>query len=176
MTTEIWDVYDADRHLTGETMLRGSAFAPGAYHLVIHVIVFNPKGEMLIQQRQPFKHGWSNMWDLSCGGSAVAGDTSQTAAARELFEEIGLRHDFTGQRPHMTHYFDEGFDDNYIIHAEPELESLTLQYEEVQAVQWAGLEEILQMIDEGTFIPYFKSYIALLFEMWNSENGDTRER
>ena len=35
-------------------------------------------------------------------------------------------------------------------------DSLHLQYEEVQAVRWATLEEILRMIDDGRFIPYEK--------------------
>ena len=87
---ELWDVYDKDRVKTGETMERGSAFADGAYHLVVHVCIFNSKGEMLIQQRQPFKEGWPNLWDLTVGGSAVAGESSGEAAKRELFEEIGI--------------------------------------------------------------------------------------
>ncbi|WP_143522351.1 NUDIX domain-containing protein, partial [Pseudomonas sp. 2822-17] len=80
---EIWDVYDRDRNLTGKTMKRGAPFEEGAHHLVVHVCIFNKEGQMLIQQRQPFKEGWPNMWDLTVGGSAVAGDTSQEAAERE---------------------------------------------------------------------------------------------
>ena len=44
---------------------------------------------MLIQHRQPFKEDWSNMWDLIVDRSAVAGDTSKTAAEREFLEELG---------------------------------------------------------------------------------------
>lgn len=29
------------------------------------------------------------MWDLTVGGSAISGDTSQMAAEREVYEEIG---------------------------------------------------------------------------------------
>ena len=39
------------------------------------------------------------------------------------------------------------------------------KYEEVQAVRWAEKEEILAMIDAGTFIPYHKPLIELLFAM-----------
>lgn len=78
---------------TNRTWVRGETFQPGDLHLVIHVWIFNSNGDMLIQQRQPFKEGWPNMWDLSVGGSAIAGDTSQIAAQRELYEEIGLQLD-----------------------------------------------------------------------------------
>ena len=63
---------------------------------------------MLIQQRQPFKEGWSNMWDITVGGSAVAGDTSRTAAERETREEIGLDIDLTDVRPSLTLYWEHG--------------------------------------------------------------------
>ena len=53
--------------------------------------------------------------------------------------------------------------------------SLQLQYEEVQAVRWASREEILQMIDHGTFIPYEKSLIELLFFRRDHRSSHTRE-
>ncbi|MCG4775257.1 NUDIX domain-containing protein, partial [Lawsonibacter sp. DFI.5.51] len=68
---------------TGETMVRGSKFKENTYLLVVHVCIFNLEGKMLIQQRQPFKDVWPNMWDITVGGSAVSGDTSQLAAERE---------------------------------------------------------------------------------------------
>lgn len=85
---EIWDIYDKERNLTGRQMHRGNRFEQDAYHLVIHVCLFNPLGEMLIQQRQPDKNGWPGMWEVSTGGSAIAGETSQQAAEREVKEEI----------------------------------------------------------------------------------------
>ena len=48
---ELWDIYDKNRNLTGRQMERGSEFAKGDFHLVIHVCIFNSKNEMLIQQR-----------------------------------------------------------------------------------------------------------------------------
>ena len=35
----------------------------------------------------------------------------------------------------------------------------------VQAVRWASCDDILGMIDEGSFIPYLKSKIHLCFDM-----------
>lgn len=162
---ELWDAYDKDRIKTGKTMVRGEKIENGNYHLVVHACIFNSKGEMLIQQRQPFKSGWSNMWDITVGGSATKGETSQTAIERELFEEIGLKLDLQNMRPHLTINFDVGFDDIYLIAKDVDVNSLTLQYEEVQQVKWASLDEILQKIDEGVFIPYHKSLIQLFFNM-----------
>lgn len=171
---EIWDLYDKDRIKTGETMVRGSKFKENTYHLVVHVCIFNLEGKMLIQQRQPFKDRWPNMWDITVGGSAVSGDTSQLAAEREVYEEIGYKLSLDGIRPSLTINFDKGFDDIYLIQKDVDISKLKLQYEEVQSVKWASKEEILSMIDEEIFIPYHKSLIDLLFFMRTSKNSHTR--
>lgn len=162
---ELWDVYDKDRIKTGRTMVRGAEFAPDSYHMVVHVCIFNNKGEMLIQQRQPFKEGFPNLWDITVGGSATMGDSSQDAAEREVLEEIGLKLDLQGIRPHLTINFDKGFDDVYLVEQDVDIDSLTLQETEVQRVKWATKEEIFALIDSGAFIPYYKSLIQLLFDI-----------
>lgn len=165
---ELWDVYNRDRTKSGKTMVRGEKNEKGVYRLVVHACIFNSKGEMLIQQRQPFKSGWSNMWDITVGGSAIAGETSQTAAEREIFEEIGLKINLQNVQPNLTINFDSGFDDVYLIERDLDVNDLVLQYEEVQQVKWATLDEILQKLDDGTFIPYYKSLIQLFFDMRNN--------
>jgi len=171
---ELFDLYTADREKTGRTMVRGEPTPEGFYRLVVHVCIFDPEGRMLIQQRQPFKRGWSNLWDITVGGCAVAGDSSRSAAEREMREELGLSIDLTDVRPTMTIHWENGFDDYYVLTRPVDLSSLKLQYEEVQQVRWATLEEILQMIDNGQFIPYEKSQIELLFFRRNHRSSHTR--
>lgn len=161
---ELLDVYNIDRIKTGKIMTRGEEFKKGDYHLVVQACIFNSKGEMLIQQRQPFKEGWPNMWDITVGGSAAKGDTSQTAMERELYEEIGLKIDLQSVRPNFTVNFDVGFNDVYLIEMDVDIDNLKLQYDEVQRVKWASIDEIFQKIDDGTFIPYYKSLIQLYFD------------
>lgn len=171
---ELWDVYDMDRNPTGETMVRGAPMKDGAYHLVVHVCIFGSDGKMLIQHRQPFKSGWSDLWDLTVGGSAVRGDTSRSEAEREVREEIGYDLHLGGVRPSLTVNFERGFDDIYLIRRDIDLSTLSLQAEEVKEIRWASLAEILSMIDEGTFIPYHKSFIELLFFMKDRMTARTR--
>lgn len=171
---EIWDLYTKDRIKTEETMVRGEKITKGFYRLVVHVCIFNSRGEMLIQQRQPFKSSWSNMWDITVGGSAISGDTSQSAAEREVYEEIGYKLSLDRIRPALTINFEDGFDDMYLIKKDIEISDLYLQYEEVKAVKWASKEEILKLIDEEIFIPYHKSLIELLFFMKDTKGTHTR--
>lgn len=164
---ELWDIYDITRNKTNRIMVRGADFNKGDYHMVVHICIFNLKSEMLIQQRQPFKEGWPNMWDITVGGSAIKGDTSQMAAERELMEELGIKISLQNIRPYLTINFDNGFDDIYLIQKDIDIADLTLQYEEVQRVKWASKEEIFSMIDSGEFIPYYQSLIQLLFDIKN---------
>lgn len=110
---ELFDLYTSDRQKTDRTMVRGEPTPEGCYRLVVHVCIFDSEGRMLIQQRQPFKKGWSNLWDVSVGGSAISGDSSQSAAERETLEELGLRIDPSAVRPSLTIHWEHGFDDYY---------------------------------------------------------------
>ena len=161
---EQWDVFDIDRIPVGRTSQRGEKMADGDYHMVIHICIFNSKGEMLIQQRQPWK-SFGDKWDVTVGGAALSGEMSRDAAQRELFEELGIEHDFSSARPSMTMNFEEGFDDFYIVNRDIDLSSLTLQPEEVKSARWASRDEVMELIDKGDFIPFFKSFIALLFDV-----------
>lgn len=171
---ELWNLYDRDLQRTDDVLERGQPMPQGRYHMVVHVIIFNAAGQMLIQQRQPFKEGWPDMWDVSVGGSAIAGDTSHTAAMREVQEELGLALDLTQERPKLTIHFSVGFDDIYTVIRDVELSSLTLQESEVQAVKWAGEDEIHRMIDDGRFIPYHHALISLLFALRDRRGNITR--
>lgn len=168
---EYIDVYTAQRQLTGRTQERGKTLNEGEYRIVVHAALFNKSGKLLIQQRQPFKKGWSGLWDLTVGGAVTAGENSQTAIVRELQEELGLTWDLKGEPPCLSITFDHGFDDIYLLRGEVEPERLQLQYEEVAQVKWADLEEIRQMLAEGTFVPYHRSLIDLLFAMRERNGG-----
>ena len=173
--SEFFDLYDINRNRTGKTLERGTKVPEGYYRLVVHVCVFGSDGRLLIQKRQPFKNGWSGMWDLTAGGSALAGDSSQQAASRELKEEIGLDYDLTGVRPAMTIYFDGGFNDIYTINLDVDLDSLKLQETEVEQVKWAAEEEILEMLRNKEFVLYKSSFISLLYFLRNHNGAFTHK-
>ncbi len=172
---ELWDIYDINRNKTGKTIMRGCTLGQGEYHIAVQVCVFNSKGQMLIQQRTPFKDDWANMWDITAAGSVISGETSQQAAQRELSEELGIDMDFSDVRPRFTVNFDRGFCDVYDVLADVDTESLVLQKEEVQAVRWADRRQILEMIENGKFITYYKSFIELIFDSRQSYGSHENE-
>ena len=160
---EIIDLYTIDRLPTGETCVRGEKHPAERYRMVIHVCIFNSRGEMLIQHRKDDIVRWPGYWDVSVGGGASAGDTSRAAAHRETLEELGLDIDFSERRPVLTVNFADGFDDFYAVLMDVDPEDLHLQEDEVAEVRWAAQAEIEAMIAEGTFIPYQKGLLDYLF-------------
>lgn len=160
---EIWDIYDEERRKTGRTAVRDATpLSEGEYHLVVHVCIFSADGKMLIQQRAHEK-SYGGLWDVTAGGSALAGETSKQAAERELFEEVGIRAALP--RPTLTVLFARGFDDVFLLRRDCDPAALVLQKEEVCGVKWATQEEIASLIREGKFVQYREHFIPLLFEM-----------
>ena len=172
---ELFDLYDGDRIKTGETMERGTPLPKGLYRMVVHVCIFNSEGKMLIQQRQPFKRSWSGMWDFTVGGSSVTGDTSLTAAIREVSEEIGVQLAPDELRRVLTIQTECVFDDIYTVQKDLDETTLKLQPEEVAQVKWASAEEIKNMIREGVFIPYHEALTDLIFFMKDHDGTRTAE-
>lgn len=156
------DLYDCYHRPTGQTMVRGEMPPEGLYGQVIHVCIFNSKGQMLIQQRQPWKN-WGDMWDVSVGGSVLTGETSQQGAQREILEELGLEVDLSNLAPALTTTFSQGFDDFFVLRMDLDPRQLHLQESEVKDVQWACMAEVMELLEKGAFIPYHKGFMEYLF-------------
>ncbi|MBO4688551.1 MAG: NUDIX domain-containing protein [Clostridiales bacterium] len=176
MGKEKWDVYDIHRVKTGDVVVRGTKPAQGQFRMVVHICIFNSKGQMLIQQRVKDKDDWADLWDVSVGGCSRSGETSQDAAHREVSEELGLDIDFEGVVPRFTINWEHGFDDYYVLKQDLDPATLILQPEEVQAVKWATRDEILDLIRKDRFITYHESLINMLFEMRGGYGAHSSEK
>ena len=108
------------------------------------------------------------------GGAVTAGETSQEGAGRELYEELGLKVDFTGRVPRMSVNSPSVFDDIYVVTLDTVPESLVLQASEVEQAKWADMEEVKEKITDGSFIPYPLSLIQLLFDLKDLRDIHTR--
>ena len=142
---ELVDLYDENRVPLGLTAERHCPKGANEYRMVVHVCLFDSRGRLLIQKR--------------------------TAEKRE---ELGCPLDLTDRRPAVTVNFPEGFDDFYIVTRDLNEKSLALQKEEVSAVRWVTLKELLAMVDSGEFIPYPKGFLQFLFEMRESFGFPTK--
>ena len=144
---EFNDVYDKYRNPTGKIHKRGTRWKFGEYGLVVCVWVYDGKGNLLLTRRAPGK-SFAGTWENS-GGAAKAGESSRTAIARELFEETGIRakpEEFEllgSDRDRHMHY------DFYCLKRTTPLDQIVLLPGETDAVQWASMEKIRNMVRTG---------------------------
>lgn len=87
---EIFDVVDEDDQVICQKT-RGVVHAEKLLHRAIHVFVFNKRGDLLMQQRSMFKDAHPGVWDSSVSGHLDAGEGYDSAAVRELDEEMGIK-------------------------------------------------------------------------------------
>lgn len=158
---ELWDIYDADRNLTGRFHRRGDFFEDGEYHLVVHVWLMNSNGEFLLTKRTPNK-GFPNMW-ATTGGSALAGDDSLTAALREVKEETGLIADPACGSCVINYRRGDNFVDIWLFRQDFNLDDVVLQEGETCDRMYAKADKIKELINNGMFVPY--SYLQQLLDM-----------
>jgi isopentenyldiphosphate isomerase len=63
---------------------------PALLHKVIHILVFNDAGELLLQKRSMSKAVAPGKWDTSVGGHFAPEEDSTAAGLREMQEELGV--------------------------------------------------------------------------------------
>ncbi len=159
---EKWDLLDSAGRPLGQTLVRGERLRPGQYHLVVHIWVENAQGHLLIQKRAPHLKLMPDTWAVT-GGSAVAGEDSVTAAARELLEELGVR-----ARPSDLHLLGRlrrrnSLCDLWLLRRDIPLSALRLQKEEVADARWVSREQLMEMVKSRRFHHYGAPYFDFLF-------------
>lgn len=79
---------DDDRVL--EVVARSVMRRRNLLHRSVAVVVTTTDGRLVIQRRSPHKDVFPNWWDIGAGGVVAAGEDPDTAARRELYEELGV--------------------------------------------------------------------------------------
>lgn len=164
MITEKWDILDENGSPTGKTTLRGRNFLKsGEYHLVVHIWIFSSDGKILIQRRSDTKPLMPGEW-AATGGAAISGESSYSAANRELFEELGICSDKKSLKKAFRIKRRNSLLDVWMIESNIKQENLRLQKSEVSEAKWITLAELKQMIQDGKFHNYGSEYFKKVFE------------
>lgn len=158
------DLYDINRNLTNETVLKGEPIPDGKYIIVVLSYIQNSDGDFLIQKRSKRKDG---LFALT-GGHAKSGESSLEAIITEIKEELGLtvlpdelELVYSG-REDKTHVFF----DNYYIKKDVDINELVLEEDEVESVRWASLNEIKEMITKDIFLKNHAEEVYRLIDIF----------
>ncbi|MBQ8972794.1 MAG: NUDIX domain-containing protein [Clostridia bacterium] len=161
---EIFDICDARGIPTGETISRQEAHKKGVRHRTAHIWVARReegRWQVLLQLRAQGKDSYPGCLDTSSAGHIQAGDEPLPSALRELNEELGIRAEadeltFIGKITNIYEeaFYGEPFRDNEIsfvyVYLRPvDMETLRLQREEVERVEWRDLEDTIHAVRAG---------------------------
>ena len=126
-------------------MEKQEAHIKGLLHRAFSVMVFNGKGEMLLQQRALSKYHSGGLWTNTCCSHPRQGETTEEAAHRRLQEEMGFDCEL---QLHQTFIYKAPFENGLTEH---ELDHVMIGYydeepiinpEEVESWKWMKIEDV----------------------------------
>ncbi len=158
---ELWDILDEAGNLTGRTIERGQPMKEGEYHLVVNIWIKNSKDEYLIQKRSKKLERWPDIW-ATTGGAAIKGESSLSAALREVKEELGISFEPDMLKSVIRVKRKNALSDLWLVCQDVDLKDVRMQKEEVSEVKYAGMDEIFTMIASNEFFNYGEDYMRLL--------------
>ena len=82
-------VDEADRRL-GQLSKEACHEGRGVLHRAFSLLIFNGRGELLVQQRAPSKRLWPLYWSNSCCSHPRSTESMAAATRRRLNEELGI--------------------------------------------------------------------------------------
>ena len=71
----------------------------GELHRAFSILIFNARGELLLQRRAEGKYHFAGYWSNSCCGHPRPGEATVGAAQRRLEEELGFQAPLVEQMP-----------------------------------------------------------------------------
>jgi len=87
---ECLEIVNNDGEVVGYALRSEVHGNPSLIHRVVHVLVFNKKGEVLLQKRSRNKDVAPGRWDTSVGGHVGVGEDLSFSSRREMREELGI--------------------------------------------------------------------------------------
>ena len=130
-------------------------------HPVVHLHVYNGRGEVCLQKRPDWKTIQPGKWDTAVGGHVSYGETIIEAVYREASEELGL----TEFNPvHIETYEFESPVEREMVNVFAAIGTYELHpdLDEVDEGRWWELSDIDASIGKGVFTPNFESEFTMI--------------
>lgn len=133
-------------------------------HPVVHLHVFNSKGELYLQKRSAQKDIQPGKWDTSVGGHVSPGESIEDALTRETFEELGLKN-FSPE--FQKRYIWKSIRERELVHSFRTVsdELPVTNPDEIDEGRYWSIDEISANLGKEVFTPNFEHEFIL--NGWN---------
>jgi isopentenyl-diphosphate Delta-isomerase len=152
---------DSDDREIGFLAKADAHLGRGTLHRAFSLFVFNPAGELLLQQRANCKRLWPGYWSNTCCSHPRRGEKMHSAIRRRLHEEFGLRAEleFLFKFHYQTQYDAQGAEHELCwVYAGRSAEPPRANVHEIAAWRYVTPRALQSEIASApeTFTPWFK--------------------
>lgn len=159
---ELFPIVDEEGKTIG-SISRGRAHdGTKVLHPVVHLHVFNTKGELYLQRRPTWKDIQPGKWDTATGGHVDYGEDTEQALHREVREELGIMN-FTPT--FLGKYIFEGMRERELVYVYQTIYDGEIHpnEDELDGGRFFSAEEIHGMIGMGKLTPNFEDEYQKFF-------------
>lgn len=153
---EIFPIVDEEGRVIGSATRGECHGGSRLLHPVVHLHVFNSKGDIYLQRRPAWKDIQPGKWDTAVGGHIDYGETLEEALQREVREELGIKD------------FKAIFIDKYVFESQRERELVYVHRciydgeicpstEELDGGRFWSMAEIREAMGKDILTPNFES-------------------
>lgn len=158
---ELFPVVDEDGNIVG-TATRGECHGGSKLlHPVVHLHVFDGKGNLFLQKRPEWKDIQPGKWDTSVGGHVDLGEDVSSALKREVSEELGIE-DFVPEFI-VSYVFESDRERELVFVHKTVYDGPILPSAELDGGRFWSREEIVSNIGSGVFTPNFEQEYRRVF-------------
>ena len=131
-------------------------------HPVVHLHVFNSRGELYLQRRPLWKDIQPGRWDTAVGGHVDYGESVEEALRREVREELGIE-DFVPEAVAVYPFRSER--EYELVHVYRTVyDGEVRPSDELDAGRFWTAAEILENRGKGLFTPNFEGEVSLILK------------
>jgi isopentenyl-diphosphate Delta-isomerase len=154
------------------TMEKMEVHQQGLLHRAFSVFIFDRQGNMLLQKRAAGKYHGAGLWTNACCSHPYPGESTESAAERRLFEELGFNtplkkaFEFVYKAKVENDLTEHEYDHVFIGTYEGEINP---DEEEVSDFRYVSISQIKKELEEqpGNFTSWFKIAFPRVLSLFN---------
>jgi len=159
---ELFPIVDENGTTIGSITRKEAHSGTRVLHPVVHLHLFNSKGELYLQQRPLWKDIQPGKWDTACGGHMEYGETPEEALRREVMEELGIKN-FTSE--FLGKYVFDSVKERELVYVNKAIYDgdVNPSKEELDGGRFWSKDELLDAMNKNILTPNFEQeYKAFL--------------